>query len=135
MNNKLFSKEQWWLLAGDVAAVAVVTVWGFASHRTLGTAGWRMLSTFVPVLVAWWMVGPFLGVYDFSRATDCRQLWRPFWAMVLAGPMAALLRAFWLGGVIVPLFVIVLGGVGALGIALWRGVFCLLYKRRAAKRG
>ena len=118
------------LLAGDVIVLVVVTAVGFASHRTLGSAGSRMLSTFVPLVLAWFMVAPFLGAYDPERATDFRQLWRPFWAMVLAGPMAALLRGFWLNSPILPIFVVVLGGISALSILGWRLIFALLAARR-----
>ncbi len=78
------------LIIGDVITLALVTGIGFATHGTLGTAGSRMLTTFVPLLVAWAAVAPFLGVYDPGRAMEPRQLWRPFWAMVLAAPLASL---------------------------------------------
>jgi len=119
------------LLVGDILVLAVVTAVGFASHGTLGSAGTRMLTTFLPVLAGWFMTAPFLGVYDPQRAADWRQLWRPFWAMVLAGPMAALLRGFWLNSPILPVFVVVLGGISALSILSWRLIYALLAARKA----
>jgi asparagine N-glycosylation enzyme membrane subunit Stt3 len=118
------------LLAGDILVLAVVTAVGFASHGTLGSAGARMLTTFLPVLAGWFMTAPFLGVYDPQRAADWRQLWRPFWAMLLAGPMAALLRGFWLNSPILPVFVVVLGGISALSILGWRLIYALLAARK-----
>jgi hypothetical protein len=118
------------LLAGDVIVLVVVTAVGFANHHTLESAGLRMFSTLVPLVIAWFMVAPFLGAYDLERAADLRQLWRPFWAMVLAGPMAALLRGFWLNSPILPIFVVVLGGISALSILGWRLSVALLAGRR-----
>jgi hypothetical protein len=118
------------LLAGDVIVLVVVTAVGFANHHTLESAGLRMFSTLVPLVIAWFMVAPFLGAYDLERAADLRQLWRPFWAMVLAGPMAALLRGFWLNSPILPIFVVVLGGISALSILGWRLIVALLASRR-----
>jgi asparagine N-glycosylation enzyme membrane subunit Stt3 len=119
------------LLLGDILVLAVVTAVGFASHGTLDSAGTRMLTTFLPVLAAWFMTAPLLGVYDPQRAADWRQLWRPFWAMVLAGPMAALLRGFWLNSPILPVFVVVLGGISAMSILGWRLIYALLAARKA----
>jgi hypothetical protein len=135
MKTMKFTKQHWILFSGDIIAAAIITAWGFSSHDRLGTAGFRLLTTFVPVLTAWLMVAPFLGVYDPHRAADPRQLWRPFWAMVLAGPMAALIRAFWLGGAIAPIFVIVLGGFSALGLLAWRIVYWFFFARGGQQRG
>ena len=108
---------------------AIVTILGFASHDTLGTAGFRMLTTFVPVVVAWLLIAPHLNVYDMDIATRLRDLWRPPWAMVLAAPMAAFLRGAWLGTSIIPVFIVVIGGVNALAILVWRTVFLFVILR------
>jgi hypothetical protein len=118
------------LIIGDVITLALVTGFGFATHGTLGTAGSRMLATFVPLLVAWAAVAPFLGAYAPERARQAPQLWRPFWAMVLAAPLAAWLRAVWLNAPILWLFVLVLGGFSALGILAWRALYLLAFARR-----
>jgi len=46
--------------------------------------------------------------------------------MVLAGPMVGWLRGVWLGQVILPIFVVVLGGISALAILAWRAIFWLV---------
>jgi len=120
------------LIIGDVITLAVVTVFGFATHGTLGTAGERLFITFVPLALAWAAVAPFLGAYDPGRALDARQLWRPFWAMVLAAPLASWLRGVWLNAPIMPIFVLVLGGFSALAILAWRVVYVLIFSRRLA---
>ena len=125
MNNK----RRFILICGDVLVFGLVTLFGFSSHQTVGTAGSRMLTTFIPLLLGWGLIAPFLGVYDPAKAADWRQLWRPFWAMVLAGPMVGWLRGVWLDQVILPVFVIVLGGVSALAIFAWRFAFWLVSSR------
>jgi hypothetical protein len=117
------------LIVGDVITISLVTGIGFATHGTLETAGSRLLTTFVPLLLAWFAVSPFLGAYEPERALQARQLWRPFWSMVLAGPLAAWLRAVWLNAPILWVFVLVLGGFSALGILAWRALYLLIFAR------
>lgn len=122
------SSETSWLvilLAGDTLVLALMTVIGFASHDLLGSAGLRMLTTFLPFLVAWLLVAPHLGAFNRKHVNDARQLWRPFWAMILAAPMAAWLRGVWLGTPILPVFVAVIGGLNALAMFVWRALYLL----------
>jgi hypothetical protein len=120
------------LIIGDLITLALITGFGFATHGTLGSAGFRILTTFTPLLIAWVAVAPFLGAYDPERALDARQLWRPFWAMVIAAPLAAWLRGVWLNAPILWIFVLVLGGFSSLGILAWRAVYALVMARRLA---
>ena len=122
--------QQILLLAGDMLVLALVTVFGFARHGELTSSGARYLTTFIPLVVAWLLVAPFLGVFDPQRAADPRQLWRPFWAMVLAGPMAGWLRGVWLDEPIQPVFVLVLGGTSALALLVWRSLYWLVNSRK-----
>ena len=123
------------LIAGDLAVILVVTLFGFASHGTLGTAGARMLSTFFPLLIGWFAVAPFLLVYNPKMAAAPAQLWRPFWAMVIAAPLAAFLRGVWLNTAILPLFVFVLGGISSLTILIWRGIYLAALNLRRRSNG
>ena len=129
------NKKIVYLLAGDLLVLALVTLFGFATHQEAGAGGTRMLTTFLPLVVSWLMVGPFLGVYDLSRAADIRQIWRPFYAMVLAGPMAGWLRGVMLGNApILPIFVVVLGGISALSLLAWRLLYWLLVVRKSLRK-
>jgi hypothetical protein len=118
------------LLAGDILILALVTLFGFATHNEAGTAGARMLTTFIPLCVAWLLVAPHLDVFDPDRAADLRQVWRPFWAMILAGPFAGWLRGVFLNAPILPVFVVVLGGFSALALLVWRAGYALFASRR-----
>jgi hypothetical protein len=133
--NELFSSRRVILLAGDILVLGLMTLVGFASHGAFSTAGARMLTTFLPVLAAWLLLGPHLGVFDEARAEDSRQLWRPFWAWVLAAPLAACLRGAWLGTPILPVFVAVLAATNALALLLWRGLYLLAAVRMRPVHG
>ncbi len=117
------------LAVGDILALGVVTLVGFASHGELSTAGRRMLTMFLPLLGGWFLAGPALGVYDLERIGEPRQLWRPPWAMLLGGPVAAGLRGLWLNAPVIPIFIVVTSAVGALGMLLWRTLVLLLVRR------
>lgn len=117
------------LIAGDIITLAIVTIIGFASHGTADTAGSRMLTTFIPLVAAWLLIAPYLKVYDRNIVLEGSQLWRPLWAMVLAAPMAAWLRGLMLSSPILPVFVVILGGVSAAAILIWRGLYWLVATR------
>ena len=120
-------KRVFWLFLGDVAVLALVTLFGFANHSELDADGKRMLATFIPLLVSWLMVAPFLGAYDLARQKDVRQSWRVFYAMVLAGPFAGFLRGVMLGNApVMPIFVVVIGGISALSLLVWRLFYWLV---------
>jgi hypothetical protein len=82
-----------------------------------------MLTTFIPLLVGWFLIAPWLGLFDARITDDPKQLWRPPLAMLLAAPMTAILRAAMLNAVALPLFTLILGGSAALGMLGWRGVW------------
>jgi hypothetical protein len=124
------SKPPGFLVMGDVLVLLGVTLMGFASHDRLDAGIFRLLSTFIPLLAGWGLIGVHVGVFDPTRAVDPRQLWRPFWAMVLAGPFAGWLRGVFLGSGVAPLFVVILGGVSALSLLAWRSLYLILHHRR-----
>jgi hypothetical protein len=111
------------LLLGDALTLALATIFGFAFHYELGAFSTRMLATFIPLLAAWLLIAPHLRVFDLRCAGELGQLWRPFWAMILAAPMAAWLRGVWLNAAILPIFVVILGGISAFALLLWRLIY------------
>jgi hypothetical protein len=113
------------LILGDLLALAIVTVIGFVSHGE-GGAFPRMLTTFVPLLVGWFLIAPWLGLFTPRITAEARQLWRPCLAMLLTAPFAGWLRAVMLNSLVIPLFVAVLGAVAALGLLVWRAVWLWL---------
>ena len=129
-NSRTDLRHAVFLLVGDVLTLGLVTIFGFATHGTFGTAGIRMFSTFIPLVIAWLLVAPHLDAFNPQVMKDYRNLWRPFWAMVIAAPMAAWLRGVWLNAPILPVFVIVLGGFSALGLLAWRSIYLFIGQKR-----
>jgi hypothetical protein len=122
------NKQIGWLLGGDVLTILVVTWIGFLRHY--GTVeSWRWLTTFLPVLIAWFAIAPWLGVYRMEYTCQFRDIWRPALAALLSAPLAATLRGAWLNSAVLPLFVGVLGLTNALGFILWRGVWAIVIRR------
>ncbi len=120
-----------WLILGDLLAIALVTVIGFATHgQTEFALLPRMLTTFGPLALAWFLIAPFLGLFRPEITGNPRQWWRPFLGMVFAGPLAALLRAFLLDTVVLPIFAVVLSGSAGLGMLAWRSI----WRRREQSR-
>ena len=126
---------RYFLILGDISALALVTVYGFARHNELGSAGWRMMTTFLPLVIAWFLVSLPLVAFNPAYLSDPRQLWRPFWAMVLASPFASWLRAAWLNTAIQPQFVLIIGGVSALVILAWRIIYWVVIYRLRKRDG
>ena len=112
------------LIAGDLLALAIITVIGFASHGETELSFLpRMFTTFIPLVVSWFLIAPWLGLFDKQITSNPKQLWRPPLAMLLAAPMTAILRAAMLNSVALPLFTLILGGSAAIGMLVWRGVW------------
>jgi hypothetical protein len=114
------------LIVGDVLVLSAIAVLGFATHRELQAVGSaRFLATLLPLVGAWLVTAGGLGALDPARAIDPRQLWRPAVAVLVATPIAAVLRSAWLGTPPVLIFLFVIGAVSLLGIGAWRLAFCL----------
>ena len=87
-------KSTWALIGGDILALGIITVIGFASHgETEVSFIPRMFTTFIPLVVSWFLIAPWLGTFNPQITTTLKQLWRPPLAMLLAAPMASFLRA------------------------------------------
>ena len=113
------------LAAGDTLVIALVTVIGFATHGEANTAVLpRMAATFLPLAFAWFLAAVLLRLFDPQTVSRPDQLWRPLAAIIFAGPLAALLRAFWLESVVIPIFGLVLTGSAGLGMLVWRALWC-----------
>ena len=126
-------KSRWSLIIGDTITLGIITVTGFASHGETDLSFLpRMSTTFVPLVVSWFLIAPWLGLFDTQIASNPQQLWRPPLAMLLAAPMTSILRATLLNGTALPLFTLVLGGSAAVGIFVWRSVWLWISQRALA---
>jgi hypothetical protein len=119
------------LILGDILALAVITLIGFANHNELVLFPYyRMLASFLPLVAGWFLIAPWLGLFKPEINSSPRQLWRPLLAMVLAAPLAGFLRALMLNSLVIPLFVLLLGGSAALGMLVWRVLWWILTRNK-----
>jgi hypothetical protein len=115
------------LILGDLLAIALVTVIGFATHGEAGVAFLpRMAAIFFPLTASWFVLAPALGLFQNEIVHNPPQLWRPALAAFFAASLAAVLRGFILNAPIIPIFAVVLAAVSAFGMILWRGLYWLL---------
>jgi hypothetical protein len=124
------TKESWILCTGDILAIAIVTLFGFATHGETALSFLpRMGAILIPLMISWFLLAPWLGLFQPEIISHLNQLWRPAFAILFAAPLAAVLRGLILNAPIIPIFVVVLGGTLALGMTLWRGIYFLLNRR------
>ena len=117
-------KSKQLLIAGDVLAIAIVTVIGFTTHGEAGLSFLpRMLAAFIPLMIAWFLLSPWLGLFQQDITSNPKQLWRPVLAMLLAAPFGAVLRGLILNAPVIPVFAVVLASTSALGMLVWRGLY------------
>jgi hypothetical protein len=128
---KNYRNSAWLLWAGDVFAFGLITLIGFSSHGSLRSAQMsRILATFLPFSASWILFACWGGVSRPYEDRPWRWLLRSGISAFLAAPLAATLRALWLGTTALPVFILVMGSVSMLGIMLWR----LLYQRAIQPR-
>ena len=122
------------LIIGDVLAILVTILIGFATHKETGVAFFpRMAVLFFPLIITWFMLAPFLGLFQPEITSNPKQLWRPILAMIFAAPLAVVIRGLILNAPIIPIFAVVLSATSAFGMLIWRGIFVLL--NRKAREG
>ena len=118
------------LILGDLIAILVITLIGFATHRELDVSFiGRMTVTYFPLSISWLLLAPWFGLFRQEMASDLKQLWRPALAMLFAAPFAVVLRGFILNAPILPIFAVILGATSALGMVVWRGLYALMNRR------
>ena len=123
------------LVLGDLLAIAIVTLIGFATHGEADVSFLgRMAAFYVPLSISWLLLAPALGLFQVDKTSNIQQLWRPALAGLFAAPFAAMLRGFLLNAPIIPIFAAVLAATTALGMVLWRAVFLFWNRRRYKDR-
>jgi hypothetical protein len=118
------------IILGDILAILIVTVIGFATHGEADLSFLpRMSAAFFPLTIAWFLLAPWFGLFQSEIISNPKQLWRPVLAMLLAAPLAAVLRGLLLNAPIIPIFAVVLASTSAFGMFLWRGIYFLLRRK------
>jgi hypothetical protein len=116
------------VIIGDAVCALIISLFGFVTHYGK-IEGWRWLTTYIPVLIGWFAIAPWLGNYHEKTIQKPGESWRAALAAFLAAPLAAWIRGAWLNSAILPLFVLVLGLTNALGFIIWRVILSLILRR------
>ncbi len=118
------------LIIGDILSFAIVTFIGFATHGEADVSYVaRMAASFFPLVIAWFLIAPWLGLFDEGITLNFKSLWRILPAMVFVSPLAVILRAVLLHSAAQPLFVLIFGLTNALGILVWRVIYLFIARR------
>jgi Protein of unknown function (DUF3054) len=126
------------IILGDILTLLIVALIGFATHGETSISFFpRMLTTFIPLVIGWFLLSPWFGLFDsappqaspnslnLGRVT----VGRVGLAMLFAGPLAVVLRGLILNAPIIPIFAVVLSATSALGMMIWRTSYFLLNRR------
>lgn len=112
------------LYVGDILAIALITLLGFATHGETGVSFLPRLSAiFFPLTISWFLIAPWFGLFQEEITSNPKQLWRIALVILFAVPLAAILRGFILNTPSIPIFVLVLSAALALGMMIWRGLY------------
>jgi hypothetical protein len=121
------------LLIDDMIVIFIITWIGINFHQTDIYVFNRMTYTFLPFFGAWIFFAFPLQLYDPVKASTWNQLWRIPVNAILAAPLAASIRAVWLGLPIVPVFVLVMGFTITIGVLISRILFILIMGKRISR--
>jgi hypothetical protein len=118
------------LYVGDILTLAILTLIGFAAHGEKDLSFLpRMGAVFVPMILSWFLVSPWLRLFQPDITSNLNQLWRVPVSMLFVVPLAALVRSLILNMPIIPIFVLVLSATFALGMTIWRGIHLFLNRQ------
>jgi Protein of unknown function (DUF3054) len=118
------------LILGDIITLALLTIIGFATHGETGTSFLpRMAASFVPMTFGWFVLAPWLGLFDDAIIKAPKNLLRIPLAMLFVTPLAVILRAAWLNSAGLPIFAFALGGANTIGMLGWRGLYIFIAQR------
>ncbi len=118
------------IFIGDTLAILITTLVGFVTHGE-GNLSFlpRFLAAFMPLVIAWFLLAPWLELFQPEIISNPKQLWRPVLAMIFAAPLAVVFRGLILNSAILPIFAIVFGATSAFGMVIWRGIYFLLNRK------
>ena len=126
----LINMKTYFLIIGDILAILIITLIGFATHDEMDVSFiGRMSAVFFPLTLAWFLLAPWLGLFQQEMTSNVKQLWRPVMAMVFAAPLAAVLRGLILNAPIIPIFAVVLAGTSAFGMLVWRWLYFFINRK------
>ncbi|MBL8091725.1 MAG: DUF3054 domain-containing protein [Anaerolineales bacterium] len=116
------------LMLGDAIAIAILTYIGFTFHNQTEISS-RMATTFFPMLLGWFLLAPWFGLFDENIISNQKLLLRVPLAMLFVAPLASILRSASLESAALPIFTFILGFTNAIGMLAWRWIYYKLSNR------
>jgi hypothetical protein len=122
--------KQPFLILGDLLALALTTVIGFATHGETDVSFLpRFVAIYFPLSIFWLLSAHSLQLFQPEITSSLKQLWRVPLAMLLAAPLAVIARSVILQTEIVPIFMLALGGTSVIGMMIRREIHILLNRK------
>jgi len=119
------------LILGDALTLLIVTIIGFTTHGEANLSFLpRMAAAYFPLIISWFAIAPWFGLFNPETASDFKQLWRPALAMIFAGPLAVIVRGLILNVPVIPIFSVVLSITSAFGMVVWRAIYSIINHAR-----
>ncbi len=113
--------KRFWLIAGDAFTLLIVTLIGFASHNELQWAFvGRMALSWLPFTLAWWLLAARMQLLDPQRPMSWSLTLDLTVAVFYAATVGMMVRAWVMGGVLLPVFALVMAAVAWPALWLWR---------------
>jgi cellulose synthase/poly-beta-1,6-N-acetylglucosamine synthase-like glycosyltransferase len=122
-----------WAIVGDVVVLTIITIIGFATHHTLD-AYWRMFITVLVTLIAWAVVAPWFDAFSTTTLTRPLSVWKILLATVVATPLAAFLRGWFLGIEVSSTFILTGIALNGLAMVIWRAALAASAARASRQR-
>ncbi|MEN8113267.1 MAG: DUF3054 domain-containing protein [Actinomycetota bacterium] len=117
-------------IIGDIVALIVLTIVGFASHDTLGETT-RLIVTTLGALAGWALIAPWFGAFSTDVLTKPAHVWRIALAWIVTAPFALFLRGWILGIEVSTTFILTTIAINGLALILWRAVLAIYVGRSA----
>ena len=129
-------RSKYILILGDVLALLIVTLTGFATHGETGLSFLpRLAAAFIPLATAWFLLAARFGLFTPTQPPPNSRIWGrcPVGtvgvAMLFAAPLAVVLRGLILNAPIIPIFAAVLSVTSALGMMVWRTLYFVFSRK------
>jgi len=117
------------LILGDFLIFMVVTLIGFVNHNSQFDLI-RVLANWLPLCLAWGMAASIVGLWNEHQLPLQKSWWRLIWAIILAVPLAVVIRGFILNTPTIGIFVLVMIAFSTLGIFIWRLIWQLFLRKK-----
>lgn len=131
MSDKNIKIKKIGLLLGDSGTIIIIVLLGGLFHKTITYNYSSIFITSISWIIGWISLASISRLYNHEYVIKIESVWFSVWVMILASPIAGLIRGVILEKPIIPVFVGVLGGVLAISMFFWRLLYMNLNKGKS----